>query len=177
MEYLEQGVRVGPARFGLGVFALRRFRPEETIGEIHGEIFDDPGYESDYCVELSDGLSMEPRAPFRYINHSCHPNCELVQVEVSYEDGRFVGEEMRIDAVREIGPGEQLTIDYAWPADVAIPCLCQSDNCRGWIVAEEEAHQLAGTHRGRRTSGQDRVEPSVGGRHRVRDGQPVHQPK
>ncbi len=180
--FLEEGVRVAPTRYGLGVFALREFQPEEMVGEVQGEIFDDPNYESDYCVEFSDGLSLEPGEPFRYLNHSCQPNCELAQVEVTYDDGESAYEEMMVYALREIEPGEQLTIDYSWPADVAIPCLCQSPNCRGWIVAEEEAHQLAGMHDiARKTaSGEgNRVtrESSVRSRHHVRDGQPVNQPK
>ena len=46
--------------------------------------------------------------------------------------------EIWIEAIAEINPGDQLTIDYGWPADSAIPCRCGAINCRGWIVAEEE---------------------------------------
>ena len=39
-------------------------------------------------------------------------------------------------------PGDELTIDYAWEAEAAIPCLCAAENCRGWIVAIEELHHV-----------------------------------
>ncbi len=40
--------------------------------------------------------------------------------------------------------GEELTIDYGWPAEVAIPCLCGSRHCRGWIVDPDEVELLSG---------------------------------
>jgi hypothetical protein len=40
--------------------------------------------------------------------------------------------------LRTIEPGEELTIDYAWPAEAAIPCACGAAGCRCWIVAAEE---------------------------------------
>ncbi len=46
-------------------------------------------------------------------------------------------------AVDTVRPGDQLTIDYAWPAGWAIPCRCGEPACRGWVVAESERHLLA----------------------------------
>ena len=68
-------VRVGRARVGRGVFAQKRFRISELIGEICGDIIDDPNYGSSYCFSLENGSQLEPTAPFRYVNHSCEPNC------------------------------------------------------------------------------------------------------
>ncbi len=144
MDDLKRRVRVGRSHVGFGVYAARQFRPKDTIGRVHGETIHDPEHQSDYCVELSHDRGLEPAAPFRYVNHSCRPNCELVQVDVYEEDDSLVDTEMWIEAVSEIESGEQLTIDYAWPAEVAIPCRCGSPNCRGWIVAEEELPQLTG---------------------------------
>jgi hypothetical protein len=42
-----------------------------------------------------------------------------------------------LEILREISPDEQITIDYAWPAEAAIPCQCGTASCRGWIVSEE----------------------------------------
>jgi len=129
----------------MGVFAEKPFEPEDIVGRACGTVIDDPKHESDYCMELGHGLGLEPGPPFRYLNHSCRPNCILIQVE-TYDDNDNVipGEtEIWIEALSEIAPGEQLTIDYAWPAEVAIPCNCHSPNCRGWIVAEEQLHCLA----------------------------------
>ena len=65
----------------------------------------------------------------RFINHSCTPNCEAV----IYDE-----EEIWIEAMRTIEPGEELTFNYGFEEpDEVYPCQCNSDNCRGWIVKEE----------------------------------------
>ncbi len=65
----------------------------------------------------------------RFINHSCEPNCEAV----NYDD-----EEIWIEAVRDIEPGEELTYNYGFEEpDEYFPCFCGSKNCRGWIVSED----------------------------------------
>ncbi len=130
-------VNVQPARHGLGVFANRRFRANRYIGRIRGRIITDPAHSSNYCMDLGGEHSLEPTAPFRYLNHSCSPNCSLVLLQVEYEDGTPSETELWLEANRDIYDGEELTIDYGWPADAAMPCNCGSPNCRGWIVAEE----------------------------------------
>jgi hypothetical protein len=47
-----------------------------------------------------------------------------------------------VETLRSIVAGEELTIDYGWPAEQAIPCGCGAEDCRGWVVAEEELHRL-----------------------------------
>lgn len=132
-------VRIGRTPLGRGVFALRRFRAEQVIGVIRGQVIDDPGYTSNYCMELGEGRSLEPAAPFRYLNHSCEPNCELFSWET---DDPAPLDRLWLHALRPIEPGEELTIDYAWPADAAIPCGCGAGGCRGWIVAADERAQV-----------------------------------
>lgn len=146
MNFHQEGVRVGPCEFGLGVFSLRTFSPKRLIGHIPGEIHRDPDYGSDYCMELGDHTALEPDPPFRYLNHSCQPNCALVEVEVEHENGSRAGWEIWLEALRDIAPGEQMTIDYNWPASAAIPCTCGSPHCRGWIVNAEDPgrHALSG---------------------------------
>lgn len=135
-------VTVEPARHGLGVYANRPFRARRYIGRIRGRVLTDPGYSSNYCMDLGGDLSLEPTAPFRYLNHSCSPNCELVLMHVEYEDGTPAETEIWLEAERDIHPGEELTIDYGWPADAPMACDCGSPNCRGWIVAEELLDRL-----------------------------------
>ncbi len=135
-------VAVEPARHGLGVFARRHFSANRYVGRIRGKTVADPDYSSSYCMDLGDDLSLEPTAPFRYLNHSCSPNCLLVLLRVEYEDGSPTETEIWLEAARDILPGEELTIDYGWPAPSAIPCDCGSPNCRGWIVAEESLEAI-----------------------------------
>ena len=75
VDYREQGVRVGRSAFGLGVFSLRSFSAREVVGPVEGEVFDGDEYESDYCMALGENSALEPDAPFRFLNHSCQPNC------------------------------------------------------------------------------------------------------
>lgn len=128
-------VRVGRTSLGRGVFALRRFRPQQVIGVIRGEVMDDPHYSSDYCMELSEGRSLEPASPFRYLNHSCQPNCEIFSWE---SDEPMPLDRLWLQAVTAIEPGDELTIDYAWPAESAIPCACGAPGCRNWIVSPDQ---------------------------------------
>src|SRR5688572_178694 len=135
------GVRVGEVPYGRGVFATRAYFKGELIALIEGEVIDDADYSSDYCMDLGGTLSLEPGAPFRFINHSCDPNSRLFIIPAERPEA---GESpsLILEAVRTIRPGEELTIDYAWPAEFAVPCQCQSRHCRGWIVASEEAHLI-----------------------------------
>jgi len=129
-------VRVGKARHGMGVFAVREFKTGEVVGELTGRVVEDLGYESDYCIEIDSRISLEPDEPFRFINHSCRPNCELA----CFEEG---SSEIWIEVIRDIDPGEELSIDYGWPANSAIACGCGSPDCRGWIVALDQLDDVA----------------------------------
>lgn len=60
--------------------------------------------------------------------------------DMMFEDD--VDAEIWVESCRDIMPGEELTIDYAWPADRSVQCLCDSPNCRGWIVDPAELDEL-----------------------------------
>jgi hypothetical protein len=70
-------------------------------------------------------------------NHSCEPNATL------YASG-----EGRIQCVRPIAPGEEVTIFYGWVSHNAPqrdPCRCGSPRCRGTInfdVSDEDAEHI-----------------------------------
>jgi SET domain-containing protein len=64
----------------------------------------------------------------QYINHCCEPN--LV--------ARIVRGHILYIAARDIRPGEELTVDYHFDADVEkVPCACGSVRCRGTINLKE----------------------------------------
>jgi hypothetical protein len=130
-----RAVRVSRTPLGRGVFARRRFRPQQVIGVIRGQVIADPDYSSDYCIDLGEGRGLEPIAPFRYLNHSCEPNCELFSWKT---DDSPPHDRLCLQALTPIESGEELTIDYGWPADAAIPCVCDAAGCRGWIVSLAE---------------------------------------
>ena len=130
-------VRIDATRTGQGVFAVRTYPGSAVIGEITGELIRDQTYGSNYAFDLEDGLLLEPFEPFRYVNHSCDPNCEFDWIDGSGADGRRAPK-LYLVALRDIDPNEQLTIDYSWPAGNAIPCDCRSPLCRGWVVSVDE---------------------------------------
>lgn len=135
-------VKVGKVTFGKGVFARRAIPKGTDLGQVLGRVIDDPEYVSTYCIDLGGSLSLEPRTPFRYLNHRCEPNCALHLLEVIAADGSAAPSEVHVETLRTIQEGEELTIDYQWSAEGAIKCLCGADSCRGWVVAAEELPKL-----------------------------------
>ncbi len=144
-------VRVGKVKFGRGVFARQDIPKGTDLGEVPGQVIDDPAYASAYAIDLGNSLSLEPRAPFRYLNHCCEPNCQLHMYEVVYDDGTPAPSVVSVEALTDIPEGAELTIDYQWSADGAIKCLCGSVQCRGWVVAKEELIQLLKSKRSKPT--------------------------
>lgn len=109
------------------------------LAEICGRVLDEAPEDSSYVMELASGRLLDPAAPLRFVNHSCDPNCEIFywdEEEVTPEDRLW------LQTIRPIEAGEELRIDYCWPADAAIPCRCGTADCRGWIVDPAELPQL-----------------------------------
>lgn len=132
-------VEVGFVSYGKGTFARRDIPQGTCLGPVTGRIFDDPGYTSEYCIDLGGPYSLEPAEPFRCLNHHCDPNCALYIVD--WEDESRPGT-VYVEVLRDISKGQELTIDYQWSADGAIPCLCGSSNCRGWVVDLDQLEEL-----------------------------------
>ena len=72
-----------------------------------------------------------------YLAHSCAPNCLLDMVR------------LEVLALKDIRPGEVLTIDYATTEDVLyqqFPCSCGSADCREWITGRREQVNAEGVN-------------------------------
>ncbi|MFV1967111.1 MAG: SET domain-containing protein [Pirellulaceae bacterium] len=138
----KHSVTIGRTPVGWGIFAQRKYRVDEIIGEIQGAVVDDVSYGSDYCFRLGDRHRLEPASPFRYVNHSCDPNSEFDFFDLSENGDPSTRRRAFLIALRDIRCGEQVTIDYNWSATAAIPCRCQSPHCRGWIVDEDQLGEL-----------------------------------
>jgi hypothetical protein len=136
-------LHVLPCRTGRGVFAARRFDPHQIVGEILGSVIADPHYSSSYCYEMGDDRCLEPDPPFRFLNHSCSPNCRFQWYDVTSDREPTPRRRVFVLALRAIASGEQLTIDYRWPIAMAIPCRCGAADCRGWVVDRTELGALA----------------------------------
>ena len=86
------------------------------IGEILGQLIRDMSYGSEYCFQIGDDTILEPESPFRFINHSCDPNCEFDWFDVVSATETTRRKRVFLFAIVDIKPGDELTIDYNWPA-------------------------------------------------------------
>ncbi len=140
---LKDKVSVQESSSGLGLFAKKEFKKDAVIGRIKGKVSSDESLDPRYVMELANEKVLVPKAPFRYLNHSCRPNCEIFDWEDDSPDSKTGTKDLYLGVIRKVKSGEELTIDYAWPADFAIPCACGSKKCRGYIVDKEELHLIA----------------------------------
>jgi SET domain-containing protein len=101
-------LRIGRSRAGLGLFACVPIRKGQFIVRYNGrrirtETTED--LDTRYLFEINerwtiDGANRRNRA--RYINHSCRPNAEVY----------FVKHVIKIRAIRNIKPGDEITYHY-----------------------------------------------------------------
>lgn len=122
----------GP-EIGEGLFARVPIRQGEFILEYTGERIPTATADespSRYLFEVNnkwtiDGETLTNTA--RYINHCCVPN-----VEATIERGRI-----NIYALRDIAPGEELTIDYGdeYMDEFIRPVGCKCAVCRAKVPA------------------------------------------
>ncbi|MEE9385482.1 MAG: SET domain-containing protein-lysine N-methyltransferase [Nannocystaceae bacterium] len=136
-------VVVGKAATGKGAFAGRTFKKGDVVGRVRGELTADPQRDPSYCMEMDSELFLIPRAPFRYLNHSCSPNCQLFMWDGQEPEADTGTRPLFVEALRGIKDGAELTIDYAWTACMAIRCRCGSRSCRGWVVDANELEFVA----------------------------------
>jgi SET domain-containing protein len=125
------GLQVVRSRIhGYGVVSTRPFAAGEVIADVDGvalrleDVVDD-----EYCLWVTDELYFDMVDQTRWINHSCSPNAE---VQTDVDDQGTVS--ARIVALREIAPGEEISYDYEFSVEHAIPCHCASPQCRGMII-------------------------------------------
>jgi hypothetical protein len=125
---------------GRGLFATRKFSPDEEIIEYVGEIIRpiiadlrEDWYrkngQGNYMFSLNEERVIDASqlsSMARFINHCCDPNC----VVTNYDDERLV-----ISAVREIQEDEELSFDYGYGHE--IECNCGARKCSRFRVIEE----------------------------------------
>ncbi len=140
-SYISPKVRIGDSRAsGKGLFASEPIKKDEVLMDYTGgfgkfvsaaeadELFKN-GY--DHMIQVDDDLffAATEEVEFEeadYLNHSCDPNCGI-------------RDKLKIVAMRDIKPGEELAVDYAMmeSTDFEIPCGCGSANCRHLITGND----------------------------------------
>lgn len=86
-----------------------------------------------YIFELNKRYDIDGNVPentARYVNHSCEPNCEAVNIR-----GRIW-----YVALRDIEEGEEVFIDYGYDMEHFLdhPCRCGTESCVGYIVHKSQ---------------------------------------
>ncbi|RED53677.1 SET domain-containing protein [Aestuariispira insulae] len=126
------------SKHGFGQFALEPIEEGEVLLVKGGHIF---GRDTLKRLEkllgptefqIADDLFIGPMSTteredcMMYLNHSCDPNCGIM--------GQIV-----VVAMRDIAPGEEISIDYAMTDDddYEMPCNCGKARCRGTITGKD----------------------------------------
>lgn len=136
---------------GKGVYALANMAAGERLIEYTGEIISweealarhphdptDPHHTFYFHISAEQVIDAKVGGnSSRWINHSCHPNCEATQE----------GSRVFIDALRDIAAGEELFYNYGLVIDERLtptlkaqyPCWCGHSVCTGTLLAPKKA--------------------------------------
>ncbi|MDP2815208.1 MAG: SET domain-containing protein-lysine N-methyltransferase [Rectinemataceae bacterium] len=90
-----------------------------------------------YIFDLNRRRDIDGNVPYntaKYINHSCHPNCEIHDLYGH----------IWIVALRDIRKGEEISYDYGYDYESYEdhPCLCGTEVCVGYIVAKKHRARI-----------------------------------
>jgi len=90
-----------------------------------------------YIFELNKKYDIDGEVPYntaKYINHSCNPNCEV----------EIIKGKIWVIALKDIKKGEELSYNYGYDFEdyQDHTCKCGSENCIGYILAEEHWFKL-----------------------------------
>jgi len=143
MPLLDGLVVVSSSIHGYGVRTTRTFLKGETVCFGDGVLYkEDADFDDTYALilpaedsGLGDEFFWDLVDQTRWFNHSCDPNSEVR----SRWDHELKTVRAWWVAIRDIAPGEEITYDYGFVADVAEPCSCGSPRCRGLIVDPDPA--------------------------------------
>lgn len=143
---------------GNGVFATAPIKKGEHIVEYKGKLIThaeaDAQREGDvdtghtFLFTLNDHYIIDANRNgnvARWINQSCAPNCDVFTHE--HESGDPRKDQVIIEAIRDIEPGEEITYDYGLVFEEldytpellnTWACRCGSRNCRGTMLKPKE---------------------------------------
>ncbi len=80
------------------------------------------------CAKIAEGKYVDDPDVLNWVNHSCEPNMIL-----------SIGDEVFLEAISDISPGEELTCDYnlTEKGGVNVSCTCNTKSCRGYFLRVE----------------------------------------
>jgi SET domain-containing protein len=123
---------------GRGLFAIKPIRKNEVVAIKGGHILSREELKKkrkivgDSYIQIDDDFFLAPLTKeehdrvMMFLNHSCDPNVG-VKGQITYV------------AMRDIQPGEELTLDYAMIDDdvFEMECECGKSNCRKTITGKD----------------------------------------
>ncbi len=121
-------VRIGETPVGKGVFVTRPYAAGEEILVFTGEEIDfetslAKGERECDAFQIGPNRYLDLDTPGVFINHSCDPNTGI-------------RDDIRLVALRDLRPGEEIRYDYSTTMDEdhwEMDCRCGSPKCRGVI--------------------------------------------
>ena len=123
-------VRSSPIQ-GRGLFTTTALPSRRKIGEISGKLVALPQARQAvarrtriYLIELTRRRALDCTRGncFKYLNHSCRPNCYL----------RVSRRTVEVYTLRPIAAGAELTVDYGLtPHKGGMKCRCGHERCKG----------------------------------------------
>ena len=110
---------------GNGVFTNQKFHKGDVVLFFGGEkVMADGIIDFTHYLQIGPGVYLGPSGNFDdYVNHNCDPNCAVY----------FDEEHVFLKAIKDIFPGEQLSLDYGtiqFNEPTVIHCECGSEKCR-----------------------------------------------
>ena len=133
-----------------GLYASQNIKSGKIIIHYKGKLITkketdtNPKYDNDkaiYLFNLNSRYDLDGDFKYntaRLINHSCNPNCEVL------DENKPV---LWITAIRDIKKNEELSYDYGFSFDCDYKdhvCKCGSKNCVGFIVREGSRWRIPG---------------------------------
>jgi SET domain-containing protein len=123
------------------LFAMEDIDKDDYVIEYLGNI-EYKRRENNYMMKIN-GMNLwingdKNGGPAQYMNHSCNPNCELVQLGVGGLP------RMCFFAKKNIKSGMEFIFDYNWDwvsGQVQTVCLCRSENCDGYIEKKKRCRE------------------------------------
>ena len=123
-----KNVTVLKSRFGRGLFAARPINEGERVFSFTGRVIPlasvcAMGEGECYPLQIANGYYLDLDAPWKFMNHSCEPNCGIVH-------------DFDMVALKPVLPGEELFFDYSttmFERNWKMQCHCGSKACRGEV--------------------------------------------